>query len=288
MANGNFRYFMQNIAVKHRVSLRNKEDNEVWYAIISPLKFIGILFLWIAIVFLVTVIISAYTRLLNVVPGYDGITSRDRLIENIIKLDSLQTEAEYMQLYIENVAQMMEGKASLVHSLVPQNKNQISTSKEVVFPSRVDSLLRTQIETEDRFKLSKSTEIDMVKRIKSLELLSPVQGEISFGFNPSEKIFGVILSVSDIQQVIAMQNGTVILSIWEPEGYIVQIQHSSNLISTYKRLGQSHKSVGDRVMAGEAIGVAWNEEISAGNPTELEIQLWYDGVAIDPQQYITF
>ena len=57
---------------------------------------------------------------------------------------------------------------------------------------------------------------------------------------------------------------------------------------TYRGLGQAHKSVGDRVVAGEAIGSTWNEETSAGEASEMEIQFWFDGAAVNPENYIRF
>ena len=75
------------------------------------------------------------------------------------------------------------------------------------------------------------------------------------------------------------------IALLQAEGYTVQIQHPGNFISTYRCLGQAHKSVGDKVKGGEAIGSTWESTADAG---EVELQLWFDGVAVDPENYITF
>ena len=69
---------------------------------------------------------------------------------------------------------------------------------------------------------------------------------------------------------------------------MVQIQHSSNFLSTYRGLGQAHKQQGERVEAGEAIGSTWTEEGDSQSSSEMEIQFWFDGAAVNPENYIRF
>ncbi|MBQ8335710.1 MAG: M23 family metallopeptidase [Tidjanibacter sp.] len=288
MSNGNIRYFLKNLRRRHRLSMTDSEGREVWYYHqASPLRLAGIGLVCVAVVFVASLLVAAYTKVLDIVPGYDGIQSRQTMIENIIRLDSLERELAYMTVYIDNVAQIMEGKGPVIRSLKPQDQDKITSEKEVVAPSSLDSLLREQLEGSGRYGLNKKGQTDKAK-LSNAEILRPVEGSIVEPFSPTDGRFGVVVSVENIQQVAAIQDGTVVLCIWEPDGYTMQIQHSANFLSIYRGLGQAHKEVGSRVKGGQAIGATWNEETSAGNATNIEVELWYDGTAIDPEKYIIF
>ncbi len=288
MSNGNIRYFLKNLRRRHRLSMTDSEGREVWYYHqATPLRLAGIGLVCVAVVFVASLLVAAYTKVLDIVPGYDGIQSRQTMIENIIRLDSLERELAYMTVYIDNVAQIMEGKGPVIRSLKPQDQDKITSEKEVVAPSSLDSLLREQLEGSGRYGLNKKGQTDKAK-LSNAEILRPVEGSIVEPFSPTDGRFGVVVSVENIQQVAAIQDGTVVLCIWEPDGYTMQIQHSANFLSIYRGLGQAHKEVGSRVKGGQAIGATWNEETAAGNATNIEVELWYDGTAIDPEKYIIF
>lgn len=285
MSNGNFRYMLRNLARRHRISITDENGKEVWYSFSTALRTLLYFLLGVVVVFVISLLVAAYTKVLDIVPGYDGITSRERMIENIIRLDSLERELGYMQVYAENVAQIMEGRAPVVRTLSPTENEKITSEKEVVAASSLDSLLRGQLEGSGRYGLVTRPE---KQRITNAEILRPVEGSVVERFAPASGLYGVRLSTGDIQQVCAVQDGTVVISTLEPEGYTVQIQHSANFLSTYRGLGQAHKGVGVRVKAGEAIGTTWNEDTASGGTSELEIQFWFDGAAVNPENYITF
>lgn len=111
------------------------------------------------------------------------------------------------------------------------------------------------------------------------DLISPVKGIVQGEFSPVGGRYGVEIATADHSPVVAVREGTVILSVWTPgEGVLVQIQHADNLVSIYRNLSESGRSVGTRVKAGEIIGTAG----------PLTFELWYNGTAIDPVNYIVF
>ncbi len=290
MGSGNLRYFLRHLKVRHRISMTDPEGREVWYSYQTAWKIIGRVAAWVAVVFVASLLVAAFTKVLDIVPGYEGIRSRETMIENIIRLDSLERELAYMTVYTDNVAQVMEGKGPVIRSLNPQEDERIVEEKEVVAPSAIDSVLRKQLEGSGRYGLKKERKSGNNKeaKISNMEMLLPVKATVVEKFAPADGRYGLTLSVADIQQVCAVQDGTVVLCIWEPEGYTIQLQHSANLLTIYRGLGQAHKQVGDRVKGGEAIGATWNEETAAGGATTIGLELWYDGKAVDPEQYLVF
>lgn len=287
MASGNLRYFIRHMKVRHRISMTDAEGVEVWYSYQTIWKIVGRVALWVAVVFVASLLIAAFTKVLDIVPGYEGIRSRETMIENIIKLDSLERELAYMTVYTENVAQVMEGKGPVIRTLNPQEEERIVKEKELVAPSDIDSLLRSQLEGTGRYGHKKDKSGQKVK-MSNMEMLSPVKASVVEKFAPADGRYGVRLAIRDIQQVCAVQDGTVVMCVWEPEGYTIQIQHSANLLTIYRGVGQAHKQVGDRVDGGQAIGATWNEETTEGGATTIGLELWYDGVAVDPEQYLVF
>ena len=285
MANGNIRYMLKNLSKRHRISITDERGKEVWYSFATVLKVALNALAAVVVVFIVSLFVAAYTKVLDIMPGYDGITSREMMIENIIRLDSLERELGYMQVYAENVAQIMEGRSPVVRTFSPTSEEKITSDKEVIAPSTLDSLLRGQLEGEGRYGLNTRPE---KQKITNAEILRPVEAVVVEGFSPASGRYGVRLAVESIQQVCAVQEGTVVLTTLEPEGYMVQIQHSSNFISTYRGLGQAHKQQGERVEAGEAIGSTWTEESDSQSAAEMEIQFWFDGAAVNPENYIRF
>lgn len=287
MNNGNLLYLLKNLTKRHRISVTDKNGREVWYSFYTALRLGLYALLVVALVFVITLFISAHTNILSIVPGYEGIEARERSEANILRLDSLERELTYIKAYTENVAMVMEGRSPVVRTLTPTEQERISSDKEVVAPSSLDSLLRQQMEGDGRYALNVGA--TAVSKPTHAAILNPVEGgSVVRKFSLSSGFYGAQISVPSARQVIAVQDGTVVMSAYEMEGYTVQIQHAGNFISTYRGLGQAHKSVGDKVKGGQAIGSTWEVLPDADKEAVVEVQFWFDGVAVDPENYITF
>ena len=70
-------------------------------------------------------------------------------------------------------------------------------------------------------------------------------------------------------------------------GYVIQVQHSQNLVSVYKHCGSLLKKEGDIVKAGEAIALVGNTGEKTTGP-HLHFEIWNRGRALDPAKYIVF
>jgi murein DD-endopeptidase MepM/ murein hydrolase activator NlpD len=83
-------------------------------------------------------------------------------------------------------------------------------------------------------------------------------------------------------------DGTVIISDWTSEtGYVIGVQHSNNLFSFYKHNSALLKRAGDYVKAGEVIAIIGNSGEYTTGP-HLHFELWYNGTAVNPVDYILF
>ncbi len=88
--------------------------------------------------------------------------------------------------------------------------------------------------------------------------------------------------------VKATLDGTVILSSWTPEtGHVMLLQHTDNIISVYKHNSVLLKKQGAQVQAGEVIALMGNSgELTTG--PHLHFELWQNGRAVNPLDYIKF
>lgn len=286
----NLAYFFQNLREKHRLSVRNQHtDSEVWYMYISPLNLLSGFLALVLILFIIVAFTVAYTPVLDLIPGYPGNKSRAMLVENIIRLDSLEQEIKNMQIYSENVALIMAGKNPVTRAGM---QNADSTGKgrgETVAAIEEDSLLRLQMETPGGIYSLADPDAARKNLRSSMELYTPVKGVVALKFNPQKGIYGVSLGTAVNQQVMAVMDGTVVSSAWTPEdGYVVYIQHGNNLLSVYRHNTSVLKKVGDRVRSGEIIGYTGSAGTNTANKNLFEFELWHNGVPVDPQGYIVF
>lgn len=285
----NFIYLIHNLREKHRLSVRDQHnDTEVWYMHISPLNMLAGFFALVLVLFIIITTVVAYTPILDLIPGYPGNRSRELLIENIMRLDSMERELQDMQIYNENVALIMSGKTPVVPTSAEENDSLKHAKMNMVVSSPEDSLLRAEMEQGGIYKLADP--ITARKKIRSsMELMAPVKGAVATRFNPKQSRYGVGVATATNQQVMAVDGGTVVLSAWSPsDGYIIQIQHPNNMISVYKHATSVLKSQGERVRSGEVIGYT-GEGVSGEEGKGLfEIELWHNGTPVDPEGYIVF
>jgi murein DD-endopeptidase MepM/ murein hydrolase activator NlpD len=148
-----------------------------------------------------------------------------------------------------------------------------------------DSIFRAEMERENMSRLSVKNKPVISE---NLHFYPPLKGEIISAFDVKTKHFGVDIKVGISPIVKATLDGMVIFSGWTlSDHYVVQIQHSNNLISIYKGNSTVFKSAGERVSAGDVI--ATTGAIADGTKENtLHFELWQNGIPIDPTIYIQF
>lgn len=155
-----------------------------------------------------------------------------------------------------------------------------------VKPSKNDSLLRHEIESQDKFSLTLGNKGN--SGIGGYFFFSPVKGMVTHSFNMAEGHYGVDVAAKENEFIKASLDGTVVFAGWTAsDGYVIQLQHGNNLMSVYKHNSDLTKRVGDHVKAGEPIAIIGNTGESS-NGTHLHFELWYNGTPVNPQDYVLF
>jgi murein DD-endopeptidase MepM/ murein hydrolase activator NlpD len=240
------------------------------------------------LILLVAIIYSliAYTNIRELIPGYPDAAMRQHIRENAMKVDSLEYEQVIRDQYFENLKRIISGE-------MPESYLNDTTGmtdvKEITFNrSTTDSLLRQQVRSDEQFRLSSVEQSPVKGNLYDLHFFTPVDGIITNNFNPSEGHFGIDLVAEPNEVVKAALDGTVIMSTWTLEtGYVIQLQHDFDLITVYKHNATLFKSVGQKVVAGDAIAIVGNSgELTTG--PHLHFELWHDRVPLNPAEYIAF
>ncbi len=270
----------RNFFRRRRLSLQNSTDNrEEWYTHISPVSIFLMFVSYTTLIFILVLTLVGYTSILEMLPMYrsDISKSRDIMVENILRIDSMERVINDMMLYNDNIALIMEGKSPVVRN--SQIVDSVSLNKTMVAPNEADSILRNQMEGEGEYSLRRAA----INR-SIMQLTSPFGGDISQRFDISANCRSMkfVVSGAEPSKVESTDGGVVILSLWSPDlGNVVQIQHSRGFISIYKNMSQSLVASGDVVKGGEVIGYT-----QVGS--DFEFELWENGKPVNPENYIIF
>ncbi len=128
-----------------------------------------------------------------------------------------------------------------------------------------------------------------VTSLASLHFFPPVKGMVSGKFDPRSKHFGTDIVTKPKSSVDAALDGTVIFTGWTMEtGFVIEVQHTNNIVSVYKHNASLLKTAGDMVRTGEAIAVVGDSgELYTSGP-HLHFEIWYKGRPLDPEEHIIF
>jgi len=279
------RVFFDKIKDQYRLTIFNDSTfQSVWSTKLSRLKVFTIVSVASSIIIiLVTLLISA-TGLREYIPGYPDAKQRQMLVDNAMKVDSLEMELAKQKEFFKGIKAIISGE-------IPENNiavdsfsglydvNFVEFNHDSVFQ---DNLLAEQLSLSIQSNTRKKTELS------EMHFYIPVKGIVTNHFNLSSDHFGVDLVSDPNARISTVLGGTVIFSGWTLEtGYVMYIQHDADLISVYKHNAELLKSTGEKVRAGEAIAIIGNSgELSTG--PHLHFELWHRGNAINPEQYIDF
>jgi len=161
--------------------------------------------------------------------------------------------------------------------------------EDVSFARSVEDSLLQQIEQEEKNNLSIIDAGDRSDNLSKLNFFTPVsKGLIINRFDKKGGHFGLDILAAPDAGISAVLDGTVIVATWTlATGHVIQVQHSNNLISLYKHNSVLLKSVGSHVKAGEPIAIIGNSgELTTG--PHLHFELWHNGTALNPENYIVF
>jgi murein DD-endopeptidase MepM/ murein hydrolase activator NlpD len=231
-----------------------------------------------------TTFIIAFTPLREFIPGYASDELKRNATELALKSDSLSNSIKKNEAYIASIKRILTGdldyakfsKDSIYATKSDENSEENQASK-------AELELRNQVAQEDKYNLFEKAQ----PKVTSV-LFAPVKGSITEKFSLQKKHFAVDVALAKDTPIKATLNGTVVFADWTPNtGNVIIIRHNNGFLSVYKHAASLTKSQGDVVRTGEVIALAGSTgKESTG--VHLHFELWKDGYAIDPTQFIEF
>lgn len=237
------------------------------------------------LIIIVTSYIIAFTPLREYIPGYASTDLKRNATELAIKSDSLAMALKKNDAYILSIRKVLTGdldyaqinKDSILATESPNTEDlALSASKE-------ELLLRQQVAQEDKYNLFEKA----VAKV-NVVFFPPVTGIITDPYDVRKKHLAIDIALPKDTPIKAILNGTVIFADWTPStGNVVILRHQEGFISVYKHAASLAASQGDVVKTGEVIALAGSTgDESTG--VHLHFELWKNGYAIDPAQFIEF
>ena len=219
-------------------------------------------------------------------PRHAHTQNKKQLVQLTMELDSLSEEVRKKDQFISLFRGFLTGDTdSASVDSFRQGANMARNFSIDLSTTSIDSQFRQEFEIGEQ--------VDQISLSRSSELLeifffSPITGLISRKYNLREDHFGVDVVSKKNEPVMSVASGTVILSSWtQDSGYVIAIQHSSDLISIYKHNAELLKKTGNFVNGGEVIAIIGNTGELTDGP-HLHFELWYKGNTVDPEDFVTF
>lgn len=232
-----------------------------------------------------TISIVFFTQLRELVPGYSSSDLLNRAIYLAEKTDSLEQQIALNNKFYQSIEDVLSGKTEdfVPKEVLEADTNYNNFDIKTINPNIQDSILRSYVDNEDKFNLTKNELV-----IENKMFFTPIMGEITQGFNSKDNHYALDISADIGTPVKSILEGKIIFSEWSVDtGYVIIIDHGQDIISVYKHNSKALKKQNDFVQAGEVIAYSGNQGNLSTGP-HLHFELWKNGTPINPQPLLNF
>ena len=271
---------------KYKLSVINETSyEEVFNFRLSQLHVLTALSVLAVILVVLTILLIAFTDLREFIPGYPDGNMRQMIAQNALRVDSLENELLKRDRFFKSIRLVLNGgdTTSLERSREDTAHYRNDTIRFQI--SEQENEFRAAIEERERFNLS----LGMKEQNHDYyHFFPPVEGIVTQSFDEKKRHYGTDIVAKANAKVAAVLDGVVIFTDWTVKtGYVIQVQHTNDLISVYKHNSILLKKQGDYVRAGEVLGVVGNTGEESSGP-HLHFELWRAGNPLNPEDFIKF
>lgn len=271
---------------KYKLSVINETSyEEVFNFRLSQLHVLTALSVLAVILVVLTILLIAFTDLREFIPGYPDGNMRQMIAQNALRVDSLENELLKRDRFFKSIRLVLNGgdTTSLERSREDTARYRNDSIRFQI--SEQENEFRAAIEERERFNLS----LGMKEQNHDYyHFFPPVEGIVTQSFDEKKRHYGTDIVAKANAKVAAVLDGVVIFTDWTVKtGYVIQVQHTNDLISVYKHNSILLKKQGDYVRAGEVLGVVGNTGEESSGP-HLHFELWRAGNPLNPENFIKF
>lgn len=250
-----------------------------------------LLFLGLGFVLLIVIYTWALNGLLGqwINPEYDQVVLNRKIIKLNRTIDSVNQVIASQEKYFHHLNAIVNGEDFENDKHGVKDKSAVVLASEdaiseLAMISFEDSLLRSQFEI-GNYKMETIIE-ERKTSLTDMILISPANGVISSEYDPKIKHFGLDIVSKTDEPIKTVADGTVVMASWTYDsGYILVIQHKSNIVSVYKHNSTLFKSVGEFVRQGEVVALMGNTGKYTTGP-HLHFEIWFNGNPVNPKKFI--
>lgn len=278
--------FMQKLRFKYRVSITNENTlEETWYTRLSRFSVLISVTAFFLITFIILTLVIFITPLRFYLPGYQDSGNRTAMIQQTIRLDSIEREMHLKDAYLVVLKENMLGVAH-TDTVKPIDSTALKERATVVVEkTKREKKFVEKYEDTEKYNLGT---IMPVQSEQVSVFFRPVSGVVASTFRPKESEFGIKIITSPQETVKSVLEGRVIdVEYTFDNEWVIMVLHDNDYISIYKNNQRLLKSTGDYVKAGESIGVTGAKDENKSN-RYFYFELWKKGNPVNPQDVITF
>lgn len=271
---------------KYKLSVINETSyEEVLNFRLSQLHVLMALSVLAVILVTLTILLIAFTDLREFIPGYPDGNMRQSIVENAIRVDSLENEVLKRDRFMNALQLVLNGGDTTQFDRLRNDSLKASYDTVQFQLSHQESEFRAEIEEKERFNLG----FGIKEQNKDYyHFFPPVEGVVTQSFNEKDRHYGTDIVAKSNAKVATVLDGVVVFTDWTVKtGYVIQVQHANDLLSVYKHNSTLLKKQGDYVRAGEVIAVVGNTGEESSGP-HLHFELWRAGNPLNPEDFIKF
>jgi murein DD-endopeptidase MepM/ murein hydrolase activator NlpD len=244
---------------------------------LTPLSIFVAVVISILLLIILSISLVSFTFLREYIPGYGSTKQAQKIIELQAKIDTLTAAMTKIEQYGKDVKIVLLGEKFVEDTLSAEDIEKKEASFSV---TNYDSMLMQITEQ----YLSPAKEHSQPHFLKSQYketttlFFSPVGGSMQQNYTKSNH--GIAIDCKQGTPIYASVSGTVIYVGYEPQnGTTLILHYPNNILMIYRQTGTPLVAVGNVVKAKQVIAITDFDQI-------VYFELWIDGIAVDPEDYI--
>ena len=218
---------------KYKLSVVNETSyEEVLKFRLSRLHVLMALSFLAVVLMTLTILLIAFTGLREFIPGYPDGNLRQLIVENSIRVDSLQEELLKRDRFLTSIRTVLSGGDTVSSREVRKDSLKSGADTMEFKLSEQESEFRSDIEERERFNLG----FGLKEQNKEYyHFFPPVEGIITQSFDEKGRHYGTDIVAKANAKVAVVLDGVVVFTDWTVKtGYVIQVQHANDLLSVHK------------------------------------------------------
>ena len=247
----------------------------------SKINIFSLLLLTIVVVSILFVLLLSWTplgRLFFATTVHS--TDKTELINQQIRIDSLTAKVDAQDRYLLDLKKVLFGQVEIDTLQTIKEDVQIDVSKIKDGATKAEKKIAENVKA-DQYTTVNKQESDVV------HFMSPLRGKVSQKFHSKNHQAIDVVATKDAYFTSCLAGTVVYTDYSSKDGYVLVIAHGNHFLSIYKHAKSLLKHRGDRVHAGDMIGIVGNTGTHSSGP-HLHFELWLNQQAVDPTKYMVF